>query len=138
MRDLNQLYRSTPALYEKDCDSSGFEWIDCTDNENGVVAFIRHGKAAEEIVVVVCNFTPVVHYNYRIGVPAPGRYVERLNSDSTAYGGSGVGNLGEVMAESIASHGRPDSMNLTLPPLATMIFQVHPLVEQAIGIGTDG
>ncbi len=137
VRDLNQLYRSTPALYEKDCDSSGFEWIDCTDNENGVVAFIRHGKAVEDLVVVVCNFTPVVHYNYRIGVPAPGRYVERLNSDSTAYGGSGVGNLGEVMAESIPSHGRPDSMNLTLSPLATMIFQVHPLVEQLVGFGAD-
>ena len=137
VRDLNRLYKSTPALYEKDCDSSGFEWIDCTDNENGVIAFIRHGKTAEELVVVVCNFTPVVHYQYRIGVPVPGEYSERLNSDSTAYGGSGVGNLGGVTADAIISHGRSCSLSMTLPPLATMIFQLRPEGEQVIESDAD-
>ena len=126
VRDLNRLYKSTPALYEKDCDPSGYEWIDCTDNENGVIAFIRQGKSAEELVVVVCNFTPVVHHQYRIGVPVPGEYAERLNSDSTAYGGSGVGNLGGVTADAIITHGRSHSLSLTLPPLATLIFQLQP------------
>jgi len=126
VRDLNQLYTSTPALYERDCKASGFEWIDCTDNLNGVIAFIRHAETGKELVVVVCNFTPVVHYQYRIGVPMPGRYVERLNSDSTAYGGSGVGNLGGVEAEAYISHGRPYSLSMTLPPLSTTIFQVEP------------
>ena len=132
VRDLNRLYKSTPALYEKDCDPSGFEWIDCTDNENGVIAFIRQGKTAEELVVVVCNFTPLVHYQYRIGVPVPGEYLERLNSDSTAYGGSGVGNLGGVTAEAIISHARSHSLSVTLPPLATIIFQLRPEGEQVI------
>lgn len=83
-------------------------------------------------MIVVCNFTPVVHYEYRVGVPVPGRYTERLNSDSTGYGGSGVGNLGEVLAEAIPTHGRSYSLSLTLPPLAAMIFQVQPMVEHVI------
>ena len=131
VRDLNQLYTSTPALYERDCKASGFEWIDCTDNLNGVIAFIRHAETGKELVVVVCNFTPVVQYQYRIGVPMPGRYVERLNSDSTAYGGSGVGNLSGVEAETYISHGRPYSLSMTLPPLSTTILQVEPQTHQA-------
>lgn len=137
VRDLNQLYKSTPALYEQDCEATGFEWIDCTDNEHGVIAFIRHARSSEELVVVVCNFTPVVHHQYRIGVPVDGRFIERVNSDSTVYGGSGVGNLGAVTAESVASHGRPYSVLVTLPPLSTTIFQVQPLIENII-VTDDG
>lgn len=137
VRDLNQLYKSTPALYEQDCEATGFEWIDCTDNEHGVIAFIRHARSREDLVVVVCNFTPVVHHEYRIGVPIAGRFLERLNSDSSVYGGSGVGNLGAVTAESVASHGRPYSLSVTLPPLSTTIFQVKPLLENII-VTDDG
>ncbi len=125
VRDLNKLYKDTPALYERDCDASGFEWIDCTDNEQSVIAFIRRAESTQELVVVVCNFTPVVHEQYRIGVPFAGRYVERLNSDSIAYGGSGVGS-GDVTAEAVTTHGRPYSLSITLPPLATMVFLVQP------------
>ena len=123
VKDLNQLYRATPALYEIDFDSRGFEWIDCSDNKQGVIAFFRCAKNPAEIVVIVCNLTPVVRHNYRIGVPVPGRYRERLNSDATVYGGSGVGNLGEVISAQIATHGREHSLSLSLPPLATLILQ---------------
>ena len=78
------------------------------------------------MALVVCNFTPVVRHNYRIGVPRPGRYVERLNTDALEYGGSGVGNGGEVRSEPTAWHGHPQSLRLTLPPLATTIFIYDP------------
>ncbi|ASJ73669.1 1,4-alpha-glucan branching protein GlgB [Granulosicoccus antarcticus] len=126
VRDLNQLYQMTPALYERDCEAEGFEWIDCTDNEHSVIAFIRRAKVIEDCVVIVCNFTPMVHEQYRIGVPGPGTYQERLNSDSSSYAGSGVGNPGGVMAEAICSHGQSHSLSLTLPPLAALVLQAKP------------
>ncbi|MDH3636941.1 MAG: 1,4-alpha-glucan branching protein GlgB [Gammaproteobacteria bacterium] len=123
VRDLNRLYRKTPALYEVDVDASGFEWIDCTNYDESVVAFVRRAKDPANIVLVVCNFTPVVRHDHRIGVPIPGVYREVFNSDAHAYGGSGVGNLGAVTAEPIGSHGYPYSVNLALPPLAGLILQ---------------
>ncbi len=123
VRDLNRLYRTTPALYEIDFDAGGFEWIDCSDNHQGVISFLRRGKNPQDLVVVVCNLTPMVRHNYRIGVPAPGRYRERLNSDAKAYGGSGVGNLGAVVSEQIRAHDREYSLSLNLPPLAALILQ---------------
>jgi 1,4-alpha-glucan branching enzyme len=123
VRDLNQLYSDTPALYERDCDAPGFEWIDCTDVEQSVIAFIRHAESEAHPIVTVCNLTPVVRYDYRIGVPLAGRYRELINSDSDAYGGSGVGNFGEVSADDVSTHGRPYSLCLTLPPLAAVMFQ---------------
>ena len=126
VRDLNQLYRTTPALYEWDCEASGFEWIDCTDNEHSVIAFIRWAKAYKDCVIVVCNLTPRVHEQYRIGVPEAGSYQERLNSDRSVYAGSGVGNPGDVVAEAISSHGRSHSLSLTLPPLAAIVLQAIP------------
>jgi 1,4-alpha-glucan branching enzyme len=125
LRDLNHLYRDTPALYQLDFSGAGFEWIDCSDNEQSVIAFLRHGKEPAPLVVVVCNMTPVIRSNYRVGVPAPGRDLERINSDAGCYGGSGVGNLGAVDAEPIAAHGRRQSLNLLLPPLATLIFTLE-------------
>ena len=124
VKDLNRLYQATPALYEIDFDASGFEWIDCSDKQQGVIAFLRRGKDPAGLVVIVCNLTPVVRHNYRIGVPEPGRYRERLNSDASAYGGSGVGNLGEVKSEQIETHGREHSLNLNLPPLAALVLQL--------------
>lgn len=121
--DLNQLYRSEPALYELDCDPAGFEWIDCNDVENSVFTLIRKNRTEEEVMLVTCNFTPLPRHNYRVGVPQAGFWQERLNGDAAEYGGSGVGNLGGVNADEIPYHGHPYSIEITLPPLAVTFFQ---------------
>jgi 1,4-alpha-glucan branching enzyme len=123
VEDLNRFYRGQPALYELDFDPAGFEWIDCNDVEHSVVSLIRKGRSADDLLVVVCNFTPTTHFNYRVGVPQPGFWRELLNSDAREYGGSGQGNLGGVEAAPIPLHGRPYSLTITLPPLATVFFQ---------------
>lgn len=123
IRDLNQLYRTEPAMHELDCSPDGFEWIDASDADGGVYAFLRKSAGGESPVLVVCHFTPVVRHDYRIGVPKAGAWAERLNSDAEAYGGSGVGNAGLVEAEAVPYHGRPASLSLTLPPLATLVLQ---------------
>jgi 1,4-alpha-glucan branching enzyme len=122
-RDLNQVYRSQPALYEADSDPAGFQWIDCHDWEQSVVSFLRRAKDPEDFVVVICNFTPVPRHGYRIGVPVGGRYRELLNSDAAMYGGAGLGNLGGITAERIGHHGQPFSLALTLPPLGGLILK---------------
>jgi 1,4-alpha-glucan branching enzyme len=122
VRDLNRLYRATPALHVYDAEGRGFEWVDASDNEASVLSFLRWGHEGDAPVLVVCNFTPVPRENYRIGVPRGGKWVERINTDSHDYGGSGVGNGGEVVADDISWHGRPYSLNLTLPPLGTLIL----------------
>ena len=121
--DLNRLYRSQPALYQADFEHSGFEWIDCSDYENSVVSLIRKGHAADDIVLAVCNFTPVTHFKYSIGVPQDGFWCELLNSDAAEYGGSGQGNMGGVEAAPIPRHGRPYSLTFVLPPLAIVFFK---------------
>ncbi|MEY4755712.1 MAG: hypothetical protein RJA34_610 [Pseudomonadota bacterium] len=127
VRDLNQLHRSTPALHQKDVSPEGFEWIDHSDSEHSVLSFIRRGHEADRCVVVVCNFTPVVQHGYRIGVPHPGTYQERINTDSAHYGGSNVGTPnGAATAEAVACHGRAQSIVLTLPPLATVMLEWIP------------
>jgi 1,4-alpha-glucan branching enzyme len=123
VRDLNRLYRSIPALHELDCQAAGFEWIDWHDHDQSVLSFIRRGRDPDRFVVAVSNFTPVPRQGYRIGVPRPGFYAERLNTDSRLYGGSDVGNLGGVVAEPAPAHGRPCSLTLTLPPLATILLE---------------
>jgi 1,4-alpha-glucan branching enzyme len=121
--DLNRLYQSQPALHERDCDHAGFAWIDCNDADRSVLSFLRLGTAAETVVLVVCNFTPVLRQNYRVGTPYGGTWQEILNSDATLYGGSGYGNMGQVEATPLAHHGRPYSLNLSLPPFAAMFFK---------------
>jgi 1,4-alpha-glucan branching enzyme len=123
IRDLNALYKDTPALYEVDFEPAGFGWIEGGDRENSVVSFLRHGRGDDDLVVFVCNFTPVVRRGYRIGVPEGGRYAEALNTDDPRYGGSGVDNAGSVVAEEVPAHGRPYSLSLTLPPLAAMVLK---------------
>jgi 1,4-alpha-glucan branching enzyme len=119
---LNRLYRKEPALYELDCDSAGFEWVDCSDWEGSIISFIRRGKTTPTTVLAVYNFTPVPRQGYRIGVPRRGYWKEVLNSDALDYGGSGQGNLGGMQAEPVPHHGRPYSLNLTLPPLAVVFL----------------
>jgi 1,4-alpha-glucan branching enzyme len=123
LEDLNRLYREEPALHELDCNPEGFEWIDGSDAEYSVIAFLRRGKSKGEPVVVVFNFTPVVRENYRIGVPGRGFWREILNSDAAEYGGSGVGHQGGVDAVPIPMHGRTHSLTLTLPPLGVLFLQ---------------
>ncbi|MFC1924019.1 1,4-alpha-glucan branching protein GlgB [Chloroflexota bacterium] len=121
--DLNQLYGSQPALYQMDFNPEGFEWIDCNDVEHSVVSLMRKGRSPSDNIIVVCNFTPLTHFNYQIGVPQIGFWKEILNSDAHEYGGSGQGNMGGVEAAPIPLHGRPYSMTFTLPPLATVFFR---------------
>ncbi|TFW03468.1 1,4-alpha-glucan branching protein GlgB [Oxalobacteraceae bacterium OM1] len=127
VRDLNRLYGTTPALHALDADRAGFAWIVGDDARQSVYAFLRQA-AGEPPVLVVCNFTPVPRYGYRIGVPAsaPGvcdTWEECLNTDSVIYGGSNAGNLGGVLADEIASHRHPVSVALTLPPLSVVVFR---------------
>ena len=122
IRDLNRLYRSEPALHELDCEPAGFEWIDCGDAESSVVSLIRKGKSTANLVLMVCNFTPVPRQKYRIGAPHGGFWREALNSDATEYGGSGMGNRGGVDADPWPQHGRPFSLPLTLPPLSALFL----------------
>jgi len=125
VRDLNQAYRSLPALHQLDCEGQGFEWLELHDSEQSVLGFLR--RAADgSIVVVVCNFTPVPRLGYRLGVPLPGYYGERVNTDGEIYGGSNMGNGGGVTADDVSSHGRSHSLSLTLPPLATIILEHQP------------
>jgi 1,4-alpha-glucan branching enzyme len=123
VRDLNRIYRETPALYARDAEPGGFEWVDATDADNSVYAYLRYGAPDDPSILVVCNFTPVVRHNYRLGVPRGGRWAERLNTDAAIYGGSNAGNSGTVFADSQGWQGRPASLSLTLPPLATIVLQ---------------
>jgi len=120
---LNRLYASEPALHELDTDPQGFEWIDCNDSVASTISLVRKGKSSGQQIVVVCNFTPVPRIGYRLGVPAGGFWRELLNSDAKEYGGSGMGNFGGIMAEKQEVHGRPYSLNLTLPPLAAVFLK---------------
>jgi 1,4-alpha-glucan branching enzyme len=126
VRDLNRVYREMPALHERDCEREGFEWIEADDDENSVIAFLRRGRTPVRPALVVCNFTPVPRRDYRVGVPLPGLWRERLNTDSSHYGGSDVGNQGGVRTEEVHWHGQPCSVTLALPPLATVIFECVP------------
>ncbi|MEI8393142.1 MAG: 1,4-alpha-glucan branching protein GlgB [Rhodospirillaceae bacterium] len=124
VRDLNRLYRSEPAMHEGDCDPGGFEWIEANDNANSVLAFLRRPLSGDnKLLICVGNFTPTPQVGYRVGVPAPGWYGERLNTDADCYGGSNMGNDGGVEAEPISWHGRPYSLNLTLPPLSMIVLE---------------
>jgi 1,4-alpha-glucan branching enzyme len=120
---LNRLVRGEPALFELDCDEAGFEWIEPDDREASVLSFLRRGRRHGSVLLVVLNFTPVVRYPYRLGVPWGGRWVEVLNSDGAEYGGSGQGNLGGVVAEPEPWHGREWSLPLRLPPLAALFLR---------------
>ncbi len=125
VRDLNHAYRTFPALHQLDCEPEGFEWIEPEDRERSVLVFLRKDRG-EDRVLVACNFTPVPRPHYRVGVPHPGFWRELLNSDAEVYGGSGWGNLGGVRAEAIPAHGRPYSLDLTLPPLGVVFLRWEP------------
>ncbi|RKK04776.1 1,4-alpha-glucan branching protein GlgB [Pseudoroseomonas wenyumeiae] len=122
VRDLNRLYRDTPALHQRDCVAEGFAWSVMDDAANSVFAYLRFGEDGEKPVLVVCNFTPIPHQGYTVGVPMAGAWQEVFNSDAAIYGGSNMGNGGAVQATEEPSHGQPASLSLTVPPLATIIL----------------
>jgi 1,4-alpha-glucan branching enzyme len=122
VRDINTLYRAEPALYELDSDAAGFEWVDANDSQHSVVSFHRRSRSGD-VVLVICNFTPMPQTNYRVGVPRRGEWLEIINSDAELYGGSGQGNGGSVTATPVPMHGQPYSVNITLPPLAMIAFK---------------
>jgi 1,4-alpha-glucan branching enzyme len=121
--DLNRLLCREKALYELDFQGQGFEWIDCHNAELSLLGYLRRAKDPADYLVVACNFTPVPRSGQRLGVPAAGRFREIFNSDSQHYGGSNMGNGGGLWAEPLPSHGRPASLSVKLPPLATVIFK---------------
>jgi 1,4-alpha-glucan branching enzyme len=124
VQTLNHLYREVPALHARDCEAEGFRWIVADDAAQSVLAWLRFGGPDDAPVAVVSNFTPVPRTGYRIGLPAAGRWRELFNSDAREYGGSGMGNMGSVTAEPHPSHGLPASAEITIPPLATLFFQL--------------
>jgi 1,4-alpha-glucan branching enzyme len=120
---LNRFYVGEKALHEGDCTPAGFEWIDANASDVSVLSFLRKAESNGDRVIVVCNFTPVPRSNFRVGVPRGGFWREILNSDAAEHGGSGHGNLGGVDAAPVGFHGRPYSLNLTLPPLAAVFLK---------------
>lgn len=122
-KDLNRLYTNCPALYKHDTTEEGFQWIDCNDHNNSILCFVRKGDKKDKTILVCVNFTPVPREGYIVGVPKPGYWKEIFNSDSTIYGGSGVGNSGGITAEPTEQHGHKQSLNVTIPPLAAVIFE---------------
>lgn len=120
VRDLNHLYRDTPAMHVKDCFEDGFQWIVGGDQQNSVFAWVRRGGPDNPEVVVICNFTPQEHPDYRMGMPSAGRWREVLNSDAEIYGGENRGNYGSVEAHKGEMHGQPAHADVTLPPLSTV------------------
>jgi len=122
IKDLNSLYKETPALYELQFDYRGFEWLDYSDNESSVIAFLRKGSVEDEVIVVICNFTPAPRNNYRVGVPSRGMWKELINSDSLKYGGSGIINHGLFKSVPVKFHGRENSIAITVPPLGITIL----------------
>jgi len=123
VRDLNMFYRNDRPLHEKDFTNDGFRWVDCSNNEDSVISYIRMGSDPDDVTLVVCNFTPVPRHRYRIGVPFDCRWREALNSDALEYGGGGVGNEGGADPTPVPYHGFYDSLSLTLPPLGVLVLK---------------
>ncbi len=126
---LNRVYREWGALHEFDCENEGFRWIDASNAADSIIAFMRTGKTPGHEVIVLFNNTPVVRPNVIVGVPQPGNYREILNTDASEFGGSGVGNMGSVATRPVPAHGLPHRLNITLPPLAAVLFShesAHP------------
>jgi len=123
IQDLNKIYRKEKALFEDDFTNNGFEWIEPNDWQQGVISFIRKANDKNDKIIAVCNLTPVVRNDYKIGVPEAGFYEEILNSDAKEYAGSGKGNLGGKEASDFPMHGRKYSLSLTLPPLGVLYLK---------------
>ncbi len=135
-RALNKFYLDNKALWQVDFDWNGFRWIDCNDNDNSVVSFIRKAEDSDDYLIAICNFTPNVREDYRIGVPDKGAYIEVFNSDAEEFGGNGITNAGSLLTEEVPYHNRNHSITLTIPPLAT-IFLKHDVPKEYLGNEAD-
>ena len=124
VRDLNRLYRAQRALHQVDYQPTGFSWIDCDDGAHSIISLIRRAEMGADEIVAVFNFTPLVREGYRMGVPRAGRYRELINTDAEVYGGGNVGNAGAIETEAVPAQGHPQSLVLTLPPLAGLILKI--------------
>lgn len=131
VRDLNNLNKNQPAIYEKAFDGQGFEWAAYDDAANSVIAYFRKGNDEDKPLLVVINMTPTVHHGYEVGVHQAGIWQELLNTDAAKYGGSGTHNAGRLQTIAVEKHGRPQSLSLTLAPLATMVFELVEAVKPA-------
>jgi 1,4-alpha-glucan branching enzyme len=120
VHDLNSIYTSEPALYQVDFVPAGFQWIDASNADANVIAFVRYSADRRRHLICLCNLSPVPRHGYQIGLPGDGPYLEALNSDSEFYGGSNLGNYGEIHVAAVPWHGLPNSAAVTLPPLATV------------------
>jgi 1,4-alpha-glucan branching enzyme len=125
VRDLNRIYRDEPALWEADTGPAGFEWLDCMNADENIVAFQRVAPSSGRRIVCICNFSPVPRPSYRLALPGPGGYAEILNTDSAFYGGGNTGNGGGVAAEPVPWHGRGWSAPVRLPPLSAVWFRLQ-------------
>ncbi|MGI5861395.1 MAG: 1,4-alpha-glucan branching protein GlgB [Myxococcales bacterium] len=123
MKDLNRVYRSEPSLWQQDFVPDGFRWIDCSDADRSIYSFVRFAKDRSDFLVFACNLTPVPRHDYRIGVPEPGAYFEVLNSDAEIYGGSNMGNAGQVWADPFPWQAFGNSMSITLPPMSVLVLK---------------
>jgi 1,4-alpha-glucan branching enzyme len=122
LRALNRVYRSEPALWQRDFEPGGFSWAVADDREQSVLGYFRYGHAGARSLLILCNFTPLPRQNYRVGVHAGG-WREIFNSDAAGFGGSDTGNAGVISSQPVAAHGQGDSIEVTLPPLATIILR---------------
>jgi len=123
-KDMNKLYKTEPSLYEQDFNPNGFEWMSCMDADRSIVSFVRRAKDNNDMLLFVCNFTPVAYENFRQAVPVPGKYKEIFNSDSVKYGGSGMVNSRQIAATDEPCDGRECSIEMNLAPLGTAVFRI--------------
>jgi 1,4-alpha-glucan branching enzyme len=129
VKALNKLYLTQPAMYKKDDEPEGFQWINCSDRENNIVSFVRKTDKPEETLLFICNFAPVEHEKYQLGVPFYGKYKEILNSDSKEFGGRGKGNPRAITSKQIECDEHANSITIDLPPMSTVIFSCTPTAE---------
>lgn len=134
--ELNRLYKTEPALFHFGFEQKGFQWIDYGDRENSVIAFQRQSDRKEDLLIIVCNFTPEVRHHYRVGVPYRGQWKEIFNSDDTKFSGSGILNSGSLTTSPVKYHLRDYSVSLTLPPLGISVLKLEREVNEFEGIGT--
>ena len=130
VKDLNEIYKTEPALFRYSFEQRGFQWIDYGDRENSVIAYQRHGDRKEELLIVIDNFTPEIRQHYRVGVPFRGQWKEFYNSDDSRYGGSGVRNHGLLMTSPVKLHQQDYSVSLTLPPLGMVVLKLEREVNE--------
>ncbi len=132
VEELNRLYQAEPSLWKSDYDQDGFHWIDCSDNLNSVLSFLRQDAEHFHQLVVIANLTPVPRLQYRVGLPRAGRWRELLNSNAAVFGGSNMGNYGGVVAAEKPCHGLPCSAEFVLPPLSILIFRPERAADEKL------